>query len=156
MIISIVLSRFAQGGDGYLLDGFPRTLQQAERFDAALASNGRRIDAVLSVVVPDEQIVERILGRRSCTNCGAVYHVQFSPPQQADVCDACGGALSDRSDDTRDVLVQRLNAFHEQTEPLVNYYKARGVLHKIDGARDIDDVFADFCRVIDQVAGVHS
>ena len=109
-----------------MFDGFPRTTVQAEALDELLAGYGQKIDAVVVVDVPDEMIVQRIAGRRSCPNCGAVYNVHFQPPAAAGICDKCGGALAQRADDTEETVQRRLQVYREQTEPLIEYYRTRG------------------------------
>jgi len=142
IIIEVVLARVLKPGSGagYLLDGFPRTLPQARRLDEALAEAGSKVDLVLSLAVPDELIVERITGRLSCPRCGTVYHVKNKPPRQAGVCDHDGETLTQRKDDTEEVIQQRLAAYHEQTAPLEEYYRERDVLGGVDGTEDIDTV----------------
>jgi adenylate kinase len=131
---------------GFVMDGFPRTVAQAEALDAMLRKTGTRIDRVVVIDVPDAAIIERITGRRSCKSCGAVYHVKFSPPKQAGICDKCrSDQLYQRSDDTEEAVRVRLKAFADQTEPVIGYYQRGGKqgprVAKVDGARSPDDVF---------------
>lgn len=142
IIIEVIIARvLASGGKaGVLLDGFPRTLPQAEQLDQALALTGRKVDLVLSMLVPDELVVERITGRRMCPSTGRIYHIRYLPPKVAGVCDSTGEKLIQRSDDTEPVVRQRLAAYHQQTEPLEAYYRRRGVLAEVDGTQAIEAV----------------
>jgi adenylate kinase len=124
---------------GYVLDGFPRTVNQAEVLDEAL-SDGGGIDVVINLQVNDEVVVERITGRRSCPKCGAVYHVKNMPPKKADVCDSDGAVLVQRPDDTAEVVKNRLATYYEQTEPVVDYYRARRTVHNVPADGNADDV----------------
>ena len=126
--------------NGVLFDGFPRTAAQAGRLDVALTGRGQKIDAVVLIDVPREDLVARLSGRRTCSGCNAVYHVLFNPPKVEGVCDACGGALVQRADDTPDAIAKRLDAYFSSTAPLIDFYDARGVVHRIDGNKPIDQV----------------
>ena len=149
VILGLVGEAAASGNN--VFDGFPRTTVQAEALDALLAESGQRIDAVVLVNVPDELIVRRIAGRRSCPKCGAVYNVHFQAPAQAGVCDKCGSELTQRADDTEETVQRRLQVYREQTEPLIEYYRGRGVpFHSVDGTRPVDEVFADVSRALGQ------
>jgi len=133
---------------GVLFDGFPRTIPQAEALDRLLEELGQRLDAVVVIDVPDDELVKRLSGRRSCPNCGAVYNVYFEPPRQAGVCDACGGALVERADDAAETVRRRLEVYREQTEPLIAYYEASETpVHYVDGSRSVDEVQRDIARV---------
>ena len=134
--------------NGYVLDGFPRTIPQAEALTAALAARGEAIDFAIDVAVPDENIVSRMSGRRACTSCGATYHIAFNPPKTADVCDICGSALVLRDDDKPETVQKRLTVYHAQTQPLIDYYQKAGVLHTVDGTQDIGVVFEDIVRIL--------
>jgi adenylate kinase len=142
IIIEVIIARvLASGGKAdVLLDGFPRTLPQAEQLDKALAQAGKKVDLVLSMLVPDELVVERITGRRMCPSTGKIYHIRYMPPKVAGICDETGEKLIQRSDDTEAVIRQRLAAYHQQTEPLEAYYRQRGVLAEVDGTQDIEVV----------------
>jgi len=141
VILGLVREAAARGNS--VFDGFPRTTVQAEALDRLLADEGQRIDAVVLVDVPDALLVQRIAGRRSCPSCGAVYNVHLQPPKSAGVCDRCGSALTQRADDNEETVSRRLEVYREQTEPLIGYYRSRGVpLHTIDGTRPVDEVFA--------------
>ncbi len=130
IIVEVILNRLKEGRDsaGFLLDGFPRTRAQAESLDKAAEAIGRRMDLVVSLEVPDQPIVDRITGRRSCPSCGRIYHVRSLPPVKPGICDDDGSALAHRSDDTEEVVQQRLSAYHEQTEPLKAFYRKQGLL----------------------------
>ena len=131
--------------EGYLLDGFPRTVPQAEALDGRL---GNSVDLqVLNLEVADEVIVDRIGGRLLCRNCDAIMHEQFNPPKTEGVCDACGGELYTRKDDTADVVLERLRVYHEQTEPLATYYGAKGLVKNVDGEQAPDAVFGELCKL---------
>lgn len=127
---------------GFLLDGFPRTVPQAEALDAMLAAKGQHIDRVLSIEVPDENIVRRLSARRSCPQCNAVYHLEHMPPKVEGTCDRDGAALVQREDDRPETIKRRLEAFHAQTAPLKQLYKDRGLLVEVDGTKTPDAVFA--------------
>jgi adenylate kinase len=143
IIIEVILTRVLNPTRpaGVLLDGFPRTLGQAEALDQALARAGKQVDLVVSLLVPDEPIVERITGRRTCPNCGAVYHVKSLPPVKAGVCDKDATALVQRTDDTAEAVTQRLAAYHAQTQPLEAYYRGKGLMVEVDGTAEVESVF---------------
>jgi len=134
---------------GFILDGFPRTVVQAERLDALLARKGMGLDAVIELQVPDALIVERITGRYTCATCGKGYHDSFSKPHVDGVCDTCGGTtFKRRADDTADTVGHRLATYHEQTAPLMPYYRGQGLLHVIDGTLPIEVVTAELKRLL--------
>jgi adenylate kinase len=137
--------------NGYLLDGFPRTVTQAEALDAFLKKNGNSIDAALLIDVPFSFILERMTGRRVCNECGASYHVKNNPPKIEGKCDLCGGALIQRKDDSEDTVNERLDVYEKQTQPLVEYYKKNNILKAIDGTRAIDKVFEEICSLLGAV-----
>ena len=126
-----------------MLDGFPRTEPQARALDEALDLKGRRVNAVLYINVDDETLIDRISGRLTCRKCGHIYHEKFKPPKVPGVCDVCGGELYQREDDTRATAVKRVAAFHEQTQPIVDYYILRGVLCEVDGTQPVEKVTED-------------
>lgn len=128
------------GPEGALFDGFPRNLAQAEGLDRTLKRRGERLVAVIEIVVPQPVLVERLAGRRVCTSCGAVYHINFNPPSRPGVCDRCGGDVVQREDDKPAPIARRLDLYFAQTEPLLTYYRDRGLLRSIDGNAPIDDV----------------
>ncbi len=150
--IAMVLDRLARPDcrNGALLDGFPRTVAQAEALDAALADGGHKINLVLNIQVPRDELIVRVTGRRLCRNCGASYHLKFAPPQQPGVCDKCGGELYQRDDDTEETAVKRLEVYENQTKPLVSYYREAGILAEIDGNQSIDEVTAALKAAIEQ------
>jgi adenylate kinase len=125
---------------GFLLDGFPRTIAQADGLQEILARSGLQLDCVLSVRVPTEIIIERLSGRRTCKDCGAMYHVVFGPPKNAGVCDKCGGALYQREDDREETIAARLKVYEDQTAPLIEYYREQGLLREIDGVGSVEEI----------------
>lgn len=134
--------------NGYVLDGFPRTIPQAESLTKALEEMGQRIDYAVDVDVPDENIVTRMGGRRACITCGATYHIQFAPPKADGICDKCGAKLVLRDDDKPETVQKRLTVYHEQTQPLIDYYKKAGVLVSVDGTQDMEQVFESIVRIL--------
>ncbi len=126
--------------DGFILDGFPRTLEQGKELDKLLSQLARRVTAALLIDVPDEEVVRRISGRRVCVKSGHNYHVDFDPPKREGICDQDGSRLVQRDDDKPDVVQNRLHVYHEQTEPLIEYYDERGLMRRIDGTRSPADV----------------
>ena len=126
---------------GYILDGFPRTIPQAESLDEALGQMGESLDYAINVDVPDEHIVNRMSGRRACVGCGATYHMVYAPTKKEGVCDVCGAELILRDDDKPETVQKRLSVYHEQTQPLIDYYKGKGILKDVDGTKDMDVVF---------------
>jgi adenylate kinase len=141
VIVGVIAERLAlrEAEDGFILDGFPRTTGQAESLDAELARMGRSLTATIFIDAPDEEVVRRLGGRRTCPN-GHIFHVEFDPPEKEGVCDVCGAELVVRDDDKPEVIRNRLERYHAETEPLVAYYDERGVLHRIDGAAPPDEV----------------
>ncbi|MBQ2627047.1 MAG: adenylate kinase [Eubacterium sp.] len=139
----LVVDRIAQDDakNGYVLDGFPRTIPQAEALTEALKARGEAIDYAIDIEVPDESIVTRMSGRRACLGCGATYHIKYNPPKAENVCDTCGGELVLRDDDKPETVQKRLDVYHEQTQPLIDYYTKAGVLKELDGTQDIDVIF---------------
>lgn len=133
---------------GFILDGFPRTVGQAEALENLLAEMGLPLDAVVALVVDDEIVVERLSGRRTCPTCGAIYHVSNKPPKVEDVCDQCGSGLVVRADDRPDTIRERLRVFHENTEPVEAWYQNKGLLRRIDGSASRDEVFASILAAL--------
>ncbi len=129
--------------NGFVLDGFPRTIPQAKALDEALAKLGQSMDFAVNIDVPDEAIIQRMSGRRACLSCGATYHIVYKAPKVADVCDTCGSALVIREDDKPETVKNRLDVYHAQTQPLIDYYTNAGILVTVDGTQNMDDVFAD-------------
>jgi len=134
---------------GFILDGFPRTVNQAVELDKALVASGQKIDAVLNLEIDDNVVTERITGRRSCPECGAVYHIENLKPTNEGLCDNDGTELVQRSDDTEEVLANRLETYHQQTEPLVDYYKKNGTVYNFEADRNPDDVRASIFEKLD-------
>lgn len=149
VVIGIIKERLAEPDckEGFILDGFPRTIPQAE----ALDDMGIAIDAALSIEVADSEIVKRMSGRRVCEKCGASYHTEFKKPAKQDVCDACGGKLVIRKDDEPATVLERLKVYHEQTEPLKNYYEAAGRLLTVEGQDDINDTTALVLKALSEI-----
>lgn len=143
LTVKILLDRVAKDDckNGYVLDGFPRTIPQAEVLEEALTKLGDRIDYAINVEVPDENIVKRMGGRRACVNCGATYHIEHVPPKKEGICDNCGSGLILRDDDKPETVKNRLSVYHKQTQPLIDFYNGKGVLRTVDGTVDMKDVF---------------
>ena len=152
LVVDLIMDRFKADDckNGYILDGFPRTIPQAEALDAALAANGEKIDYAVNVEVPDENIVNRMSGRRACVGCGATYHIVNIPPKKEGICDKCGKELVIRKDDEPETVKKRLEVYHEQTAPLIDYYKNEGILRVIDGTTGLEQGFQDICAILDQ------
>jgi adenylate kinase len=150
LTVKILLDRVAQAdcANGYVLDGFPRTIPQAEVLDKALSELGDKIDYAINVDVPDENIINRMSGRRACVTCGATYHIVHVPPKKEGICDKCGSELILRDDDKPETVKNRLNVYHTQTQPLVDFYEAKGVLKSVDGTVDMNDVFAAIVDIL--------
>lgn len=151
LTIEIVEDRLQQDDcrGGYVLDGFPRTIPQAEALTEVLAKAGEAIDYAIDIEVPDEAIVTRMSGRRSCPGCGATYHVLHNAPKHADICDECGTALARRADDEPETVQRRLFVYHEETQPMIDYYQKQGVLYEIDGTQDMNQVFEDIIGILE-------
>lgn len=145
LVVDIVADRLQKEdcNDGYVLDGFPRTIPQAEALDTVLETKGTSIDYVISVEVADEIIVDRMSGRRVCPKCGEPYHHEFKIPAVDNVCDRCGETLIQREDDQPATVLKRLKVYHEQTQPLIDYYSKKGILVKVDGTKDVKGVTAE-------------
>ena len=143
LVVDLVVDRLAQEdcANGCVLDGFPRTIPQAECLDAALAAKGEAIDYAVDVDVPDENIINRMSGRRACVACGATYHIVHIPTKVEGVCDRCGESLILRDDDKPETVKKRLDVYHAQTQPLIDYYTSKNVLKSVDGTQDMEDVF---------------
>ena len=143
LTVRILLDRVkdADCSTGYVLDGFPRTIPQAEVLDSELAKLNEKVDYAVDVDVPDENIVKRMSGRRACLNCGATYHLEYLKPAKDGVCDKCGSELVLRDDDKPETVNKRLKVYHEQTQPLIDYYSKKQILHTVDGTVDPDEVF---------------
>ena len=150
LVCDLVVDRLAKDDckDGYILDGFPRTIPQAEALTEALKKQGTAIDYALDIEMEDQAIIDRMAGRRVCAKCGATFHVVNIPPKKEGVCDNCGGDLELRDDDAPETVKKRLNVYHEQTAPLIEYYKKQGILHEIDGTLGIDGVAAKVAEIL--------
>lgn len=148
--IGMLLDRIhmADCANGYVLDGFPRTIPQAESLSKALDEIGEKIDYAIDVDVPDENIVNRMSGRRACLKCGATYHVSFAPSKTEGICDVCGDSLVLRDDDKPETVQKRLSVYHEQTQPLIAYYSKRGVLKSVDGTQEMNAVFQSIADIL--------
>ena len=146
----LVMDRIGQEDckNGFVLDGFPRTIPQAEALDKALANINEKMDYAVDVDVPDENIVNRMSGRRACINCGATYHMVYAPTENEGICDKCGGGLILRDDDKPETVKKRLGVYHDQTQPLIDYYTEAGILKEVDGTIDINDVFAEIVKIL--------
>lgn len=143
LVCDLVVDRVQQDDckAGYVLDGFPRTIPQAESLDAALAALGEAVDYAINVEVPDENIVNRMGGRRACVGCGATYHLVYAPTREEGICDTCGAELILRDDDKPETVQRRLRVYHEQTQSLIDYYSGKGILKEVDGTVAMEDVF---------------
>jgi adenylate kinase len=154
LIVAMMSNAIANAGSaGYVLDGFPRTVNQAKALDESLAGGKGSIDIVINLQVDDSVVLDRITGRRSCPKCGAVYHVRNMPPKRDGVCDLDGTQLVQRADDTEEVVKNRLATYYEQTEPVVEYYKGRRTVHDIDANQDADSAAAVIFRKLDTLGG---
>lgn len=151
LVVDLVIDRFKADdcAKGYILDGFPRTIPQAEALDKALSAIGDSVDYAINVEVPDENIIERMSGRRACVGCGATYHIVYNPTKVEGKCDACGADLILRDDDKPETVEKRLNVYHEQTAPLIDYYKEQGILRVIDGSKGLDTCFKEICDILE-------
>ncbi len=143
LTLELIMDRFKQPdcANGYVLDGFPRTIPQAEALTAALEAEGDALDFAINVEVPDENIVNRMSGRRACLACGGTYHILYNPTKTEGICDACGGELVLRDDDKPETVAKRLDVYHTQTQPLIDYYAGQKILKEVDGTQDVADVF---------------
>ena len=150
LVVDLIMDRFKEAdcANGYVLDGFPRTIPQAEALDKALSANGESVDYAVNVEVPDENIINRMSGRRACVGCGATYHIQFNPTKVEGICDACGEKLILRDDDKPETVKNRLSVYHEQTQPLIDFYAKKGILKEVDGTMDMNDVFAAIVKIL--------
>ena len=150
LVIEIATTRLLEDDckNGFLLDGFPRTVYQAEKLDEFLAAHGSKIDKVLDIAVEKEELITRLTGRRVCKACGASYHVVNIPPKTEGICDICGGELVQRADDNIETVTNRIDVYEAQTKPLVDYYEKAGNIAHIDGATGLDNVFADIVKAL--------
>ena len=155
--VGIVKERISEDDakKGFLLDGFPRTIDQAEALNDIMSELGRNIDAVINIEVPEEELMNRLTGRRICEKCGTTYHLVFNPPKVDGICDIDGGKLYQREDDNPETVSNRLNVNVKQSKPILEYYNEKGVLKNIDGAKDIDDVTKDVIDILDQLKQIN-
>jgi adenylate kinase len=154
IVIGIVKERLKQKDceKGFILDGFPRTLAQAEALDRIMGEMGKKIDAVINVNVPEEEVVRRIAYRRTCKNCGAIYHLIYNPPKRPGICDKCGGELYQREDDKEETVRERYRVYKKNTEPLIEYYKKKGILFDVDGTKDIEGVKREVLDILSKLS----
>jgi adenylate kinase len=150
VVVGLVKERIQKDDckNGYMLDGFPRNVSQAETLDKMLSELGQKIDHVICIEVPEEELIQRLTGRRTCRQCGAGYHIMFDPPKKEGVCDKCGGELYQRDDDNVQTVTSRLKVYKEQTEPLIAYYEKQGKLRRINGLGSIDEIFNRIVAVL--------
>ena len=150
LTVRLLLDRVAQDDckNGYVLDGFPRTIPQAEVLDEKLSELGEKVDFAINVDVPDENIVNRMSGRRACLSCGATYHIVSIPPKKEGICDVCGSELVLRDDDRPETVQNRLKVYHEQTQPLIDFYEKKGVLRSVDGTLPMEEVFTAITKIL--------
>ena len=150
LTVKILLDRVSKDDckNGYVLDGFPRTIPQADVLDKAVSELNDKIDYAINVDVKDDNIIRRMSGRRACLNCGATYHIVNVPPKKEGICDTCGSELVIRDDDKEESVKARLLAYHEQSQPLIDYYNNKGILKEVDGTKDMNDVFADIVNIL--------
>ena len=150
LVLELIMDRFEKEdcANGYVLDGFPRTIPQAEALDEALEAKGQAIDNVIDVDVPDEHIITRMAGSRTCAHCGAIFHLEHMPPKIEGKCDQCGGHLMMREDDQPETVLARLKTYHEQTQPLKDYYGAKDLVHSVDGTQDREVVFENVVKIL--------
>ena len=151
LTLELIMDRFTNDDckNGYVLDGFPRTIPQAEALTKALADKNDAVDYAINVDVPDEAIVTRMSGRRACLACGGTYHIKFNPTKVDGICDACGGELVLRADDKPETVQKRLDVYHEQTQPLIDYYQTQNILKEVDGTLPLEDVFGAIIAILE-------
>lgn len=148
--IEMLLNRIKEDDckNGFVLDGFPRTIPQAKSLTEALNGLGEKIDHAVNIDVPDIDIINRMSGRRACLSCGSTYHIQYSAPKKENICDSCGSELTIREDDKPDTVKKRLEVYHAQTQPLIDYYNNENILSSVDGTKKMEDVFRDIIAVL--------
>ena len=150
LVVDLVVDRVQQEdcAAGYVLDGFPRTIPQAISLEGALDRLGEKIDYAINVEVPDQNIINRMSGRRACVGCGATYHIEYNPSKAENICDMCGEKLILRDDDQPETVKKRLDVYHEQTQPLIDYYGSKDILREVDGTLDMEDVFQTIVQIL--------
>ena len=150
LVCDLVVDRIQQDDctEGFILDGFPRTIPQAEALTEALNAIEQKMEYALNIDVPDENIIHRMAGRRACVGCGATYHLEFAPTKVEGICDVCGEKLILRDDDKPETVTNRLNVYHAQTKPLIDYYDKKGIVYTIDGTQSMDTVFSDIRKIL--------
>ncbi|NOY63977.1 MAG: adenylate kinase [Nitrospirae bacterium] len=153
VVIGLVKERLQQDDckKGFILDGFPRNTSQAETLDQVLDEMGMPLQVALSVDVDFDVLMKRLTGRRTCKSCGQMYNIYFSPPQKEGVCDKCGGELYQRDDDKEETIKKRLEVYEAQTAPLIDYYEKKGILKRVNGVGNIDEIFANICAILDSI-----
>ena len=151
LVIDLVVDRLTweDAKGGYVLDGFPRSIPQAEALTRALAAKGEKVDYAIDIEIPDQNIIDRMGGRRACVGCGATYHIVNIPPKKEGICDNCGEKLILRDDDKPETVKKRLDVYHEQTQPLIDYYNEEGVLKEVDGTLPMDEVFDGIVKILE-------
>lgn len=150
VVIGIIREHLSKSGvsKGFLLDGFPRTIAQAEALSQMLEELGKKVDAVVNIEASEEELVRRLTGRRTCKKCGRIYHLVVDPPRSPEVCDICSGELYQRSDDSETTVRNRLKVYQKETFPLIEYYKKKGLLNVIDGEHEVEEVFEDVDKLL--------
>jgi len=153
LVVDILLDRLSGDDcrDGFILDGFPRTVGQAESLEKALEKRGMRLSGVVAMIVPDEALLKRLTARRICKECSASYHLEFLKPKVEGKCDRCQGELYQRKDDSEEVILNRLKVYHDQTSPLIDFYQKRKKLYTVDGNKKIEMIFSEICDIIDSL-----
>ena len=151
LVIDLVVDRLTweDAKEGYVLDGFPRSIPQALALTKALAAKAEKVDFAIDIEIPDQNIIERMGGRRACVGCGATYHIVNIPPKKEGICDICGQELILRDDDKPETVKKRLDVYHDQTQPLIDYYKEEGVLKEVDGTLEMDEVFDEIVKILE-------
>lgn len=152
IVIEMLLGELAKNRNGWILDGFPRNIVQAEALDGALADRGEPLEAALEFVIPDEETVKRLSGRRVCTRCQRTYHLELKPPRREQVCDACGGELVQRDDDREETIRHRLEVHHRETAPLRDFYRERGLLRQVDAMGEVEEITRRAIVILDELS----
>jgi len=154
VVIKIVEKRLKECKKGFILDGFPRTIIQATELDKILSKIGRRIDAVINIDVGEDEVIRRLAYRRSCRKCGAVYNLIYNPPKNNEVCDFCNEPLYQRDDDREEVVKRRFTVYKRTTEPLIDFYRKKGVLYTVNGERKVEEVFSEIAKILDNLSNL--